>query len=93
MGKSSVIQSLLLPLILWMVCFLTLKPRLNGSLVNLARPRTCSTMPKATNFEIGVVWADGAHASCVLHCLGDADVLRMNPRSMDRDVFTRPSVH
>jgi predicted ATPase len=91
MGKSSVIQSLLL----LRQSFLDgLLPEtgleLNGSLVQLGTARdVLYEDAQSDEFGIKVVWDAGRYAEFVLHYHRDADVLRIDPASIDREVFAR----
>ena len=92
MGKSSVIHSLLL---LRQSYLDGLLPEtgleLNGSLVQLGTARdVLYEDSQSDEFEIGVAWTDGVQASFVLRYHREADVLRIDPLSIDRQVFTRP---
>lgn len=91
MGKSSVLQALLL---LRQSYLDGLLPEtgleLNGSLVQMGTAQdVLYEDAQSDEFEIGIVWDKGVAASFVLQYHREADVLRIDPASIDRSIFTR----
>lgn len=92
MGKSSLIQSLL---VLRQSFLDGLLPEtgieLNGSLVQLGTAKDVLYEDAQNDeFEIGLGWSDEVQTRFLLRYHRDADVLRIDPPSIDREVFTRP---
>jgi len=91
MGKSSVLQALLL---LRQSYLDGLLPEtgleLNGSLVQMGTAQDILYEDaQSDEFEIGLVWRDGAAANFILQYHREADVLRIDPASINRDIFAR----
>jgi predicted ATPase len=91
MGKSSVLQALLL---LRQSYLDGLLPEtgleLNGSLVKLGTAKdVLYEDAQSDEFEIGIGWTDGSAAKFVLQYNREADVLKIDPGTLDRDIFTR----
>ena len=91
MGKSSVLQALLL---LRQSYLDGLLPEtglaLNGSLVQMGTAQdVLYEGAQSDEFEIGLVWTDGVAARLVLEYHREANVLKIDPESVDRSVFGR----
>jgi predicted ATPase len=91
MGKSSVLQALLL---LRQSYLDGLLPEtgleLNGSLVQMGTAQdVLHEGALSDEFEIGLAWEDGAAAKLVLEYHREADVLRIDAESVDRSIFSK----
>jgi predicted ATPase len=91
MGKSSVLQSLLLLRQSYLDGLLPATGLgLNGSLVQMGTAQDVLFEDAQTDeFEIGITWEDETSANFVLAYHREADVLRIDPASVDRDAFTK----
>jgi predicted ATPase len=91
MGKSSVLQALLLLRQSYLDGLLPATGlELNGSLVQLGTAQdVLFEDAQSDDFEIGVTWRDGKEARFVLQYHRDADVLKINPESITQDPFGR----
>jgi predicted ATPase len=91
MGKSSVLQSMLL---LRQSYLDGLLPDtgvvLNGSLVKMGTAQDVLYEGAQTDeFEIGVNWRDGVQARFLLQYRAEADVLEISPNVVDRGIFSK----
>lgn len=91
MGKSSVLQALLLIRQSYLDGVLPKTGlELNGSLIKMGSAQDVLYEDAQTDeFEIGITWDDGASARFVLQYHREADVLRIDPTSLDDNIFTR----
>jgi predicted ATPase len=91
MGKSSILQALLL---LRQSYLDGLLPEtgleLNGSLIRLGTAQDVLYEDAQNDeFELGLTWDDGSDANFVLQYNREADVLRIDPGTIDGSIFTR----
>jgi predicted ATPase len=91
MGKSSVLQALLLIRQSYLDGLLPKTGlELNGSLVKMGTAQdVLYEDAQSDEFEIGIAWDDGATAHFILQYHREADVLRIDPRSLDAEIFTK----
>jgi predicted ATPase len=92
MGKSSVVQSLLLLRQSYLDGVLPKTGlELNGSLVQLGRAKDVFYEDaQGDEFEIAIAWSEGVRASFVLHYHRESDVLRLDAPSIARECFDLP---
>jgi predicted ATPase len=91
MGKSSVLQALLL---LRQSYLDGLLPdtglELNGSLVKMGTAKDVLYEDAQNDeFEIGINWGDGTAAKLVINYDRESDVLKIDPTTLDRDTFSK----